>query len=48
MEKACDEEVIRSMGKGKRKEYAYALLRIVAENGSRKKKYSLHVLMKEI
>ncbi|MCH5257996.1 MAG: hypothetical protein J1D87_11935 [Lachnospiraceae bacterium] len=38
MEKACDEEVIRSMGKEKRKEYAYALLHIAAENGRRKKK----------
>ena len=38
MEKACDEEVIRSMGKEKRKEYAYALLHIAAGNGSRKKR----------
>ena len=38
MEKACDEEVIRSMGREKRKEYAYALLHIAAENGSRKKR----------
>ena len=38
MEKACDEEVIRSMGMEKRKEYAYALLHIAAENVSRKKK----------
>lgn len=38
MEKACDEEVIRTMSKGRRKEYAYALLHIAAENGSRKKR----------
>ena len=38
MEKACDEEVIRSMGKEKRKEYAYALLHVAAENGTRKKR----------
>lgn len=38
MEKACDEEVIRSMGKEKRKEYAYALLHIAANNGLRKKR----------
>ena len=38
MEKACDEEVIRSMGKEKRKEYAYALLHIAAKNGSGKKR----------
>ena len=38
MEKACDEEVIRSMGKEKRKEYAYALLHIAAENRAGKKK----------
>ena len=38
MEKACDEEVIRSMGGEKRKEYAYALLHIAAGNGTRKKR----------
>ena len=38
MEKACDEEVIRTMSKEKRKEYAYALLHIATENGLRKKK----------
>ena len=38
MEKACDEEVIQSMGGEKRKEYAYALLHIAAGNGSRKKR----------
>lgn len=38
MEKACDEEVIRTMSREKRKEYAYALLHIAAENGSRKKR----------
>ena len=38
MEKACDEEVIRAMNREKRKEYAYALLHIAAENGSRKKR----------
>ncbi|MDE7332467.1 MAG: hypothetical protein K2O16_09525 [Lachnospiraceae bacterium] len=38
MEKACDEDVIRAMSREKRKEYAYALLRIAAENGSRKKR----------
>ena len=38
MEKACDEEVIRGMEKEKRKEYAYALLHIAAENGRRKKR----------
>ena len=38
MEKACDEEVIRSMSKEKRKEYAYALLHIAAENRARKKR----------
>ena len=38
MEKACDEEVIRTMSKEKRKEYAYALLQIAVENGSRKKR----------
>lgn len=38
MEKACDEEVIRSMGKEKRKEYAYALLHMAAESGIKKKK----------
>lgn len=37
MEKACDEEVIRSMSRERRKEYAYALLHIAAENGARKK-----------
>ena len=37
VEKACDEEVIRSMDKEKRKEYAYALLHMAAENGTRKK-----------
>ena len=38
MEKACDEEVIRTMSREKRKEYAYALLHIAAENGARKKR----------
>ena len=38
MEKACDEEVIRTMSREKRKEYAYALLHIAAGNGSRKKR----------
>ena len=38
MEKACDEEVIRTMSREKRKEYAYALLHIAAENGAGKKK----------
>ena len=38
MEKACDEEVIRTMNRERRKEYAYALLHIAAGNGSRKKK----------
>lgn len=38
MEKACDEEVIRSMGEERRKEYAYALLHMAAENGMRKKR----------
>ena len=38
MEKACDEEVIRSMESEKRKEYAYALLHIAAENGRKKKR----------
>lgn len=38
MEKACDEEVIRTMSREKRKEYAYALLHIAAENGSGKKR----------
>lgn len=38
MEKACDEEVIRSMDKEKRKEYAYALLHMAAENGMGKKR----------
>ena len=38
MEKACDEEVIRTMSREKRKEYAYALLYIAAENGARKKR----------
>ena len=38
LEKACDEEVIRGMGKEKRKDYAYALLHIAAENGRRKKR----------
>lgn len=38
MEKACDEEVIRTMSRENRKEYAYALLHIAAENGSRKKR----------
>ena len=38
MEKACDEEVIRTMSRERRKEYAYALLHIAAGNGSRKKK----------
>ena len=38
MEKACDEEVIRTMSREKRKEYAYALLHIATENGARKKR----------
>lgn len=38
MEKACDEEVIRTMSRENRKEYAYALLHIAAENGARKKR----------
>ena len=38
IEKACDEEVIRSMSREKRKEYAYALLHIAAGDGSRKKR----------
>ena len=38
MEKTCDEEVIRTMSKEKRKEYAYALLHIAAGNGIRKKR----------
>ena len=38
IEKACDEEVIQSMSKEKRKEYAYALLHIAAGNGTRKKR----------
>ena len=38
MEKACDEEVIRTMGREKRKEYAYALLHIATGNGLRKKR----------
>ena len=38
MEKACDEEVIRGMESEKRKEYAYALLHIAAENGRKKKR----------
>ena len=38
LEKACDEEVIRGMGKEKRKEYAYALLHIAAENGRKKRR----------
>lgn len=38
LEKACDEEVIRTMSREKRKEYAYALLHIAAQNGSRKKR----------
>ena len=38
MEKACDEEVIRAMGREKRKEYAYALLHIATGNGLRKKR----------
>lgn len=38
MEKACDEEVIRNMGKERRKEYAYALLHMASENGTKKKK----------
>ena len=38
MEKACDEEVIRTMSREKRKEYAYALLHVAAGNGSRKKR----------
>lgn len=37
IEKACDEEVIQRMGKAKRKEYAYALLNMAAENGRRKR-----------
>ncbi|MDE7339151.1 MAG: hypothetical protein K2N80_01135 [Lachnospiraceae bacterium] len=38
MEKACDEEVIRTMSREKRKEYAYALLHIAVWNGSGKKR----------
>ena len=38
LEKACDEEVIRSMEQEERKEYAYALLNIAAENGRKKKR----------
>ena len=38
MEKACDEEVIRTMDRENRKEYAYALLHIASGNGSRKKR----------
>lgn len=38
LEKACDEEVIRSMEKEERKEYACALIRIAAGNGKRKRK----------
>lgn len=38
MEKACDEEAIRTMSRKKRKEYAYALLHIAAGNGVRKKR----------
>lgn len=38
LEKACDEEVIRTMSREKREEYAYALLHIAAGNGSRKKR----------
>lgn len=38
MEKACDEEVIQTMSREKRKEYAYALLHIAAGNGSGKKR----------
>ena len=38
MEKACDEEVIRSMGEENRKEYAYALLHMAAEHGTEKKR----------
>ena len=38
MEKACDEEVIRSMSREKRKEYAYTLLHIAEGNGSGKKR----------
>lgn len=38
LEKACDEEVIRTMSKEERKEYAYALLHIAAGNGLKKKK----------
>ena len=38
MEKACDEEVIQTMSRERRKEYAYALLHIAAGNGLRKKK----------
>ncbi len=38
MEKACDEEVIGTMSREKRKEYAYVLLHIAAGNGSGKKR----------
>ncbi|MCM1056089.1 MAG: hypothetical protein NC517_00555 [Firmicutes bacterium] len=38
LEKACDEEVIRTLSREDRKKYAYALLYIAAENGSRKKR----------
>ena len=38
LEKSCDEEVIRTMSKEKRKEYAYALLHIASGNGFRKRR----------
>ena len=38
MEKACDEEVIRTMSKEKRKEYAYALLHVAAGSELRKRR----------
>lgn len=38
LEKACDEEVIRSMEKENRKEYAYALIHIASRERKRKRK----------
>lgn len=38
LEKACDEEVIRSMEKERRKEYACVLIQIASGNGKRKRK----------
>ena len=37
MEKACDEAVIGSMGRERRKEYAYALLHAASEDGKNKR-----------